>query len=171
MMKDTTLAFPLVFLDYDGVLTSTKETPGSYLNHDIKDYGTSPKCYSRLIKLCKDTSANIVITSNWRKFPDDGFWHRYRNEQVPNNLPALRKQLGSLIYSELPPERHRTKSECMEMWLKDHPEADISTLKYVIFDDDLREGFQNSRFAMHFVLTNDVGLTDKDCEKAKEILK
>ena len=90
---------------------------------------------------------------------------------MPNHLPKLRKMLGDLIWSELPPEHHCTKSKCMELWFEDHPEVDINKLKYVIFDDDLREGFQSSRFGMHFVLTDDVGLTDEDCEKAKEILK
>lgn len=171
-MKTTKdIGFPLIFLDFDGVVTSTLETPGSYINHEMKDYGISPKCYARLVKLCKETNAKIVITSNWRKFPDDGFWHRTKKHQVPNHLPKLRKMLGDLIWSELPPERHCTKAECMELWFEDHPEVDIKNLKYVIFDDDLREGFQSSRFGMHFVLTDDVGLTDEDCEKAKEILK
>lgn len=35
---------PLIFLDYDGVVTSMHETPGSFLNHNVDTYGTSPKC-------------------------------------------------------------------------------------------------------------------------------
>ena len=161
---------PLIFLDYDGVVTSTLETPGSYRNHKIAEYGTSPKCVKRLLNLCKKTHAKIVITSNWRKFPPDGFWHRYDNVQVPNNLPAFKHLLGDLVYSELPPVRHTTKSEAMELWTEEHDEFNWKTSKYVIFDDEAKEGFQISKFKEHFIMTDVVGLTDEDCKKAKELL-
>ena len=162
---------PLIFLDYDGVLTSTLETPGSYINHVGDEYGTSPGCLKKLLDLCKKAKAKIVITSNWRKFPPEGFWHSRKNRQVKNNLPELKKVLGKLIYSELPPECHISKSEAMELWVEDHPEFDWKTDKYVIFDDDVREDFQGSKFRHHFILTDPTyGLTDNDCKKAMEML-
>jgi len=39
----------VIFLDCDGVVTSTLETPGSYLNHVSDEYGPSPKCVKRLL--------------------------------------------------------------------------------------------------------------------------
>lgn len=46
--------------------------------------------------------------------------------------------------------------------------------KFVVFDDDVREGFQDTdvhNIKDHFILTDmKVGLTDNDIERAKEIL-
>jgi len=60
----------IVFADFDGVLTSQLETPGSYLNHAPSDYGISPNCYSRLVDLCKRAKARVIISSNWRRYDD-----------------------------------------------------------------------------------------------------
>lgn len=45
--------------------------------------------------------------------------------------------LGSLVFDELPKTRHITKSEALQTWLDMH---DFNG-EYVIFDDDLEEGF------------------------------
>ena len=46
--------------------------------------------------------------------------------------------------------------------------------KFVVFDDDVREGFQDTNahnIKDHFILTDmRNGLTDKDVKRAKEIL-
>ena len=58
----------IIFLDFDGVCTSMLETPGSYLNHDISDYGPSSQCMDLLKKLCRETNAKIIVSSNWRNY-------------------------------------------------------------------------------------------------------
>ena len=162
---------PLIFLDYDGVVTSTLETPGSFINHSPEEYGTSPKCLQRLIELCKKTNAKIVITSNWRKFPPEGFWHKRDNVQIPNNLPKFKEKISRFLYGELPPVRHVNKSKALELWEEQHPEFSYKTDKYVIFDDDVREEFQSSKFRNHFILTDaEIGLSDEDCKSAEWLL-
>ena len=57
------------------------------------------------------------------------------------------------------------------LWFEEHGnEVD----KFVVFDDDLREGFQNTYeygIRDNFILTDkEIGLTDEDCKKAKKIL-
>ena len=56
----------IIFLDFDGVCTSMLETPGSYLNHDISEYGPSWQCMDLLKKLCRETNSKIIVSSNWR---------------------------------------------------------------------------------------------------------
>ena len=162
----------IIFLDFDGVCTSTLETPGSYLNHSADEYGPSPGCIKRLIKLCEATNARIVISSNWRKFDDDGVW-KFNNEHVRNPLPALKRLLGRYCIGSLPSTRNKTKAEVLVEWLRLCTDEDDA--EFVVFDDDLSEGLQDTTefgIASKFVHTEPtVGLTDKDCEKAMFIFK
>ena len=161
----------LIFLDFDGVCTSTLETPGSYLNHTLEEYGPSASCISRLIKLCDDTGAKVIISSNWRKFEDDGKWS-FNGTAVQNPLPALKKLLGDNCIGSLPPNRHMNKSAVLLSWLDVHIHKVAS---FAIFDDDLSEGFQNiADYGIRdkFVHVDYVtGLTDNDCKKAYNILR
>ena len=45
--------------------------------------------------------------------------------------------LGRLYVGDLPKDRHITKAEALIMWL----EQTGYSGKYVVFDDDLREGY------------------------------
>lgn len=130
----------------------------------------SERCYDFLAGLATVSSAKVVITSNWRRYEPDGVWSSSEFGQFMNPLPKLLDRLGDLYVGSLSKVRHVTKSQALRMWV-DENGIDMNRLNYVIFDDDRREGFQNSEFARHFVLTNpDVGLTQKDCEKAIRIL-
>ena len=160
-----------IFLDIDGVLTSTLETPGSYINHSPAEYGISASCIERLIKLADTCNAKVVISSNWRRFPDDGVWVHSKEKQLKNPLPGLKKKLGSRYIGDLTHERHLTKSEALELWFEDG-DIDWKECHFVVFDDDFREGFSWSKFRKHFILTdNTCGLTDKDCKNAMRILR
>lgn len=160
-----------IFLDIDGVLTAKCETPGSYLNHDMSEYGPSPKCIDRIKKLCIETNSKIVISSNWRRFDEEGFWHYRKQIQVKNPLPYVKQLLGELVVGELIPERHITKAEAIILWFEEHG----NDCNFVIFDDDTRENLHctyDYEIAKHFILTNiETGLSDSDCEKAKKILE
>lgn len=171
----------VIFLDVDGVLTAMDDTPGSYINHDPSEYGPSPSCIERLKKFCKEIDAKIIVSSNWRKHPDDGpcsFWthngvHGTR-KIVQNPLPKVREQLKEWIVGYLPPIRHTTKAEALVLWFE---ESEISPdeINFVIFDDDLREDLDKTyeyHIKDHFILTNvQTGLTDDDIAKAREILR
>ena len=127
----------IVVTDFDGVLTSTKETPGSYMNQD-SEYGVSPSCFRRLKQLCLDEDAGVILASNWRRFDDEGQWSHCTFDGVhafSNPLPKLKKMLGSLYVGDLPKDRRITKAEALVLWL----EQTGYRGKYVVFDDDLRE--------------------------------
>ena len=54
----------IVFLDIDGVLVHLNHNPsGRKLRQDF-----DPNCVKVLNKLCKETSAKIVVSSSWRHF-------------------------------------------------------------------------------------------------------
>lgn len=133
-----------VFLDFDGVVSSQLETPGSYITHEADEYGASPSCVARIKKLCDETGAKIIIASNWRRFPDDGpcsFWtHPKYARTVFNPLPAFRKQMEGYIAGVLPRERHITKAHALILWFEEN-NITQDDINYVIFDDDLSEGY------------------------------
>lgn len=67
--------------------------------------------------------------------------------------------------------RHFIKSDVLKMWLEDEG-IDLAKLKFVIFDDDEREGFQNvPDFKSNFIKTNpEHGITDEDVKNAVKLL-
>lgn len=165
----------IVFLDFDGVVTNYNDEFGSYVTHEAAFYGPSESNIKRLRALCEKTGAKVIVTSNWRKFADDGrcsFWTwREQQKTVQNPLPKLKKQIGDLILCTLPKVRHCIKSDVLNMWLEDEG-IDLSSLKFVIFDDDEREGFQNvPEFKSNFIKTDpEHGITDEDVKNAVKLL-
>lgn len=160
----------LIFLDIDGVLTSMDDTPGSYITHSPADYGISPTCFSRLLQLCQETDAKVVISSNWRNFEFGQTWS-YNHMPYSNPIDDVISRLGDLYVGSLPRARHVPKSSALREWVKDN-EIDIRSINYVVFDDDdAREKFSLSEFADNFIPTDvRTGLTDDNCTKAKAIL-
>lgn len=167
--------FNIVFTDFDGVLTSQLETPGSYINHSPDEYGVSPMCFERLVYLCKRTNSKVIVTSNWRRFDDDGMWSYCTfgtKHTFKNHLPELKKMLGSLYAGDLPKNRGMNKSQALVMWFDQHPEFKG---QFVVFDDDTREMLQSTSsydINRHFILTDFMtGLTDNDVEDACSIME
>ena len=166
-----------IFLDFDGVVTSQLETPGSYITHEANEYGPSPTCVVRLKRLCDETGAKVVISSNWRRFDDFGqcsFWtHAKNNRTVANPLPYFKKLMGKYVIGSLPKCRHITKSQALILWFEEN-NLTQDQIDYVIFDDDLAENYHltyDYDIKHHFVLTDAMtGLTDADIIKAKKIL-
>ena len=164
----------IIVLDFDGVVTSCMEKPGSYMVNVGDSYGASLSCLQRLMKLIDETGAKVVISSNWRRFDDTGvcsFWNSPMHGVHANPLPKLKKTLGLRYLCDLPKTRHIKKSQALKMWF-DETIRDPEKIAYVVFDDDETEGFAQSEFSGHFILTDyRTGLTAADCEKAKEMLK
>lgn len=167
----------IIFLDFDGVMSSQNETPGSYITHEANEYGASPSCLKNLKQLCDETEAKIVISSNWRKFKDDGpcsFWtHPKYARTVFNPLPKFKKQMEGYVIGTLPKVRHISKAQALILWFE---ENDLSKddIDYVIFDDDPSEGFASTTdydIKEHYIQTSNVtGLIESDIVKAKIIL-
>ena len=163
----------IIFLDIDGVLTSMDYTPGSYINHLPNEYGLSIECVEKLKRLCNETHSKIVISSNWRKFDLEGdfsYWV-YNGHKYKNPLKEMHEVLDGFILGSLPPIRHQKKSLVLKDWLHRNP---CISYDFIIFDDDLNEGFQNIddfEISKKFVHTDyRHGLSDKDCLLAKKIL-
>lgn len=159
----------IVFLDVDGVCNSFGH--GSYATaKNENDYGLDDEVVKKIIAFCKETDSGVVISSNWRRFPENGTW-KYKDIACRNPLPRLRELLGELVFGTLTLERHLTKAEATILWFEDNPDFKGN---FVIFDDDSRENYQNTtdyNIHRHFVFTTmDIGLTEGHLEHAREIL-
>lgn len=166
------LADKVIFLDLDHVLTNTDLDNTSFRHLDPSKYKLSSINLKWLDKVLVETGAKIVIASNWRKFsPPNIFWH-FEGKMYPSILEPFKKMYGNYIIGMLPPERHATKCECLELWFEDNPWLSKTEDKYVILEDDLREGYQRHLvYSKHLILTDyHVGLTEQDAAKAMSIL-
>lgn len=156
-----------IFLDIDGCLTSIKHN--TYFNPDSSKYHPEQTIVDSIIKLCKSTNANVIMSSNWRKFDINGVWtNSYGSYKNP--LYEVKQMLGKYCIGTLTNIRHITKSQALTLWF-DENKIDGS---FVIFDDDVREGFQNVYeygIKDHFILVdNNFGITSNDIAVAKAIL-
>ena len=159
----------LVVCDIDGVLTSMEPDGGSYINHEPEDYHISDTCYDRLIRICDQNKAKVLISSNWRRFPKGGYYDFHgKGKKYYSQLDKLAERLGKKYYfGDLPHDRHLTKSQALELWFEHNPEF---RKRFVIFDDDPREGFASSRYAKHYIETDvKTGISEDDIKKAKKI--
>ena len=158
----------LVFLDIDGVLN--RRGDGSYLDFQPEKYGISQQLAAQMRKFCEKHEAEIVIATNWRRFSLDGSWSFNSELSFANPMRQLYIQLGDYIYDQLPKDRHITKSEALVKWLDNNEFHG----KFVIFDDDLREGYQAEKrydIDSHFVKCDiERGVTEADFVKAEGIL-
>lgn len=158
-----------VFTDFDGVVTSTEETPGSYLTHMPSEYGMTPSRVRLLVGLARRAGAKIVLSSNWRRFEPDG---ACRFSFAPgaayvNPTPAFIREIGGLYAGTLPKDKGLRKPQALELWIEENGAPDA----FVVFDDDPGEGFAESPYAANFVLTDyRTGVTPYDIEKAERML-
>lgn len=164
-------------LDIDGVLTNVEDS-SSYLCGDPSTYRISTRNLANLMTVLNaDPATKVVVSSNWRRFDDDGKWSYCRFGSVhafKNQLPRLRQLLSKWIIGDLTHERHLSKSEALELWFEDNPWASKTRGKYVIFDDEPEaEGFSmHPIFYKHTIKTGvDNGLTKEDAARALALLK
>ncbi len=149
----------IIFLDVDGVLNYTlwyidDRNPGNLNGEEDVD----PLCIERINRLCQETDAKIVISSDWRI---DSSWQR-RLERA--GLKYIIDKTPITIFGSYGSCYHFTRGEEIQMWLEWHPEVE----NYVIIDD--RIDFTEEQ-KPHFVQINSYrGLSDEDCILAKNIL-
>ena len=160
----TPLEGRIVFLDIDGCLTATDDGT-SWLCKDESTYGLSEKRLALLARLLEKTGAKVVVTSNWRRFPDDGSC-TIRGCRFRNHLPQLREWLGDRYLGDMPPYRG-TKAAVMEKWGEERG-IDFKSLNFVIFDDDYDEGFSYTPlFATNYVHCSPfTGITESEYDVA-----
>ena len=162
----------IIFLDLDHVLTNTDIDNSSFLHLDPTKYHLSDINMRWLDKILNATEAKIVVASNWRKFtpPNTSWW--FNGKWYPSILEPFKELYKNDIIGMLPPERHITKSECLELWFEDNLWFSKTKGKYVILEDDPKEGYQHSPiFSKHLILTDaHFGLTEHDADKAISML-
>ena len=163
--------FKIVFMDCDGVLNSTSfyvsdRNPG---NINGQEGDIDPECLERVLRICNETGAKIVLSSDWRitwpgariRLERAGFPEGLIIDKTPfawgNDMSLKQYMLDDIedIYS---------RGNEINLWLKEHPDC----TNYVILDDriDFTEEQQP-----HFVHVNPmVGLTDDNVDIAIMIL-
>lgn len=148
----------VIFLDVDGVLNNDKTTVKTKNGFDfVDDY-----LLERLKKIVKQTSAKIVLSSDWRfdRFTDDASDYK--------ELKAALEKNETPIYAHTGRAKILRGSEILD-WFNNWCGTPIAN--FVIIDDLPANSFNFSQLKGHFVHTNyRVGLEEEDVQKAIEIL-
>lgn len=166
----------VIFLDVDGVLNFEKW----YQNVDGRNPGNlygqegdlDPLCVNRIIKICNETGAKVVISSDWRiswyttqvRLAKMGLDENYVIDKTPE---YIWRNVSKHDYFNDDYEETYEYSRGAEIdgWLKEHPEV----TNYVIIDD--RTDFTDKQ-KEHFVHVDPMwGLVDKHVELTIKILK
>lgn len=161
----------IIFLDLDHVLTNTDLDNSSFLSLDPEKYRLSSINLKWLDKILGVTDAKIVISSNWRKFiPPNVIWD-FNGNEYRSILEPFKEMYKDYIIDMLPPEKHITKCECLELWFEDNPWFSKHG-RYAILEDDTREKYQEHPiYCKHLVLTDyHFGLTEDDADRAISLL-
>ena len=165
----------VIFLDNDGVLNYTDwyisdRNPG---NLDGQDGDIDPLCVERVLRICNETDAKIVMSSDWRiAWP--GSRIRLENAGFPKGL--IIDKTHELIWCMISRENYMrdnstefcyqySRGREIDMWLEGHPEC----TNYVILDD--RSDFTEEQGPHYVHVDSNVGITDDDAEIAIMILK
>lgn len=171
----------IIFLDVDGVLNHNAWFNWVH-NHSefLKEGGhrsIDPRSVERIIKICDETGADIVMSSSWR------LWEFYQTIKNLNRIRDLRPILERLVgITERTEDRFRGKeiADFLERCKSGNfmtklgynlKKADIEfskNPKYLILDDD--DDMLDEQLD-YFIHTDDrVGISIKDIEKSIKIL-
>jgi len=160
---------PVVFLDIDGVLNRL-EDKSSYLVNNVNTYGISKAIMENLKKFLTITGADVVISSNWRKYPDNGTW-KFRGTYFPSPITKVENELAGFNVSRLPydPKKKKWhKVDYVSTWL----EANNDVTNYVVFDDsELVYWWDNQDIGSRFVEVHaHLGLTKAEFDYGLDVL-
>lgn len=163
----------VVFMDCDGVINYTQwytsdRNPG---NIDGTEGDIDPLCVERIIRICEETGAKIVLSSDWRiswpgsliRLENGGFPKGLIIDKTPEHIWRIMGYRDYML-SEDDEEYENSRGSEIDEWLQLHTEV----TNYVIIDD--RTDFTENQ-QPHFVHVDSyVGLTDEDVELAIGIL-
>lgn len=152
----------VIFLDIDGVLNYTDwydddRNPG---NLDGQESDLDPLCVDRIIKICNDTGAKVVISSDWRI---SWYGTQLRLGRMGLDENFVIDKTPERIWIMVPGYDHSRGAEIND-WLSSHPECD----NYVIIDD--RTDFKDNQMGNFIHINHKIGLTDENMNQAIAIL-
>lgn len=164
----------VIFMDCDGVLNysqwySSDRNPG---NIDGNEGDIDPLCVERIIRICNETGAKIVLSSDWRiswpgsliRLENGGFPKGLIIDKTPEHIWKLMGYKDYMLSEEEDEDYKNSRGSEIDEWLKLHPQI----INYVIIDD--RTDFTENQ-QPHFVHVDSYkGLTDEDTELAIGIL-
>lgn len=128
----------VIFLDVDGVLNSVESS-----------FKFDDKCFEQLGRLVKWFDADLVLSSSWRKIPEDVV--------MLNN--ALKEKIGiETIDKTGVDEKHWHRGFEVLMFLDKHPEIK----DYIVIDDDSGDIVQYIRKWNFIHTSNMFGLTKEN---------
>ncbi len=159
----------VIFLDIDGVLNYTQwyvsdRNPG---NINGQEGDIDPMCVDRVLRICKETGAKVVISSDWRISWEGTLMRLERmgltRDIVIDKTPELiwtRMSMHDYMLSEEDEGYEFSRGKEVDLWLEAHPEC----TNFVIIDD--RMDFTDEQ-EPHFVKVNPMcGLTDDNVDIA-----
>lgn len=110
----------ILFLDIDGVVNcqTTTQRHRGYI-------GIDPYMAFLVGKIVLDTGCEVVLSSSWRTFHDDGI------EEVSRQVTKIDDVTPPPWYEN---DHHSTRGEEIQAWLDKNPDVGV----YAILDDDTR---------------------------------
>ena len=144
-----------IFLDFDGVLNNSRTKAVMPLGY----VGISDRLTKRLSRIVEETGADVVLTTSWKEYWDT-------ENEVKAYVCKKFNRFRIYIKGRIEHEPANCRGYLVKQYLKEHHYDG-----YVLLDDETFDYYRQN-MTDHLVLTNDRdGLTDKDVEKAIEILK
>ena len=155
----------VIFLDVDGVLNcvkTTEKTPSGCT-------GIESELVRNLAKIVNETKAILILTSDWKiewetvssNCSEDAKYLNFKLEE--EGLHIVGKTYDDHVYDPFLRDRGKGIKKFLAA-------LEAAAEEYVVLDDHIFEDY-DSELRKHLVKTNSfVGLTDKDAERAIEIL-
>lgn len=179
----------IVFLDFDGVMTSVKNGT-SFLCCNIEKYHIDEECKKNIEKLQSIfPDMKIVLSTAWLNrgdFDDPTPNWPWKGYNMPTPLPELHKWLveKNLFYGNVSAQRkdefgeHISKYVKIKKWLKEHNNELADDFRAVVLDDDASD-YNNLRAIdkldlerkgkiRFFQINYEFGFSESDLEEVKK---
>lgn len=155
----------IIFLDVDGVLNSdkTSEMICGYI-------GVDDALVERLARIVRETAAQIVLVSSWKKLWDEPQPNSELHPMALYLIRKLRKQKLHIADRTVDNPTGAYRGKGIRSWIRRVPSSTIDN--WIVLDDEVFVDYEENNILDHLVLTSSVtGLTDEDVSKAIEMLE